>query len=215
MIEVNRWEVYRYLGYGAENADEETKRTVEECIAELGVIAKPRYEMREYPLILGEHGAVDGTCFQTVSYDLSKNLAGCGRILVMAATLGTETDRRLFRYEKLSISRAVVLQAAAAAMLEAYCDSLCGEWKREFEAEGYFLRPRFSPGYGDFSLSCQAGLLEALEAGKRIGITLTDRMLMAPSKSVTAVIGVGREPLGCVVSGCMACGKTDCEYRRQ
>lgn len=38
--------------------------------------------------------------------------------------------------------------------------------------------PRFSPGYGDFPLECQGMLLEALEAGKRIGIKLTDSLLM-------------------------------------
>ncbi len=44
----------------------------------------------------------------------------------------------------------VTLQACAAAMLEEYLD----EWQTALEAdmkkEGYYIRPRFSPGYGDF-----------------------------------------------------------------
>ena len=59
--------------------------------------------------------------------------------------------------------------------------------------------PRFSPGYGDFPLECQGMLLEALEAGKRIGIKLTDSLLMMPSKSVSAVMGASRKPYRCDV----------------
>ena len=80
--------------------------------------------------------------------------------------------------------------------------------------KGLYLRPRFSPGYGDFSLSCQRAVLDALDAGKHLGIKLTDSFLMMPSKSVTAVIGVSQKPHRCDVKGCEACGKTDCLYRR-
>ena len=59
-------------------------------------------------------------------------------------------------------------------MIEEYCDQVCTVIKSEYEAKGRYLRPRFSPGYGDFPLECQGMLLEALEAGKRIGIKLTD-----------------------------------------
>lgn len=77
-----------------------------------------------------------------------------------------------------------------------------------------YLRPRFSPGYGDFPLDCQQRLLDSLEAGKRIGIKLTDSLLMMPSKSVTAVMGVSKKPYRCDVKGCESCGKRDCLYRR-
>ena len=66
------------------------------------------------------------------------------------------------------------MQAAAAAMVEAYCNELNAMWKKEYLEKGLYLRPRFSPGYGDFPLSAQKQILDGLEAGKRIGITLTD-----------------------------------------
>ena len=107
----------------------------------------------------------------------------------MAGTVGSEVDRLLARYGKLSVAKAVVMQAAAAAMVEAYCNELNAMWKKEYLEKGLYLRPRFSPGYGDFPLSAQKQILDGLEAGKRIGITLTEGFLMLPSKSVTAVIG--------------------------
>ena len=64
------------------------------------------------------------------------------------------------------------------------------ELEEEVRGEGYYVRPRFSPGYGDFSLEVQSAFLEMTDATKLIGITLTDGGIMVPEKSVTAVIGL-------------------------
>ena len=53
-----------------------------------------------------------------------------------------------------------------------------------------------------------------LDAPKRIGLSVTDGNMLTPTKSVTAVIGVGRTQLSCHVKGCESCGKRDCAYRR-
>lgn len=213
-MEINRKEIFRYLGYGGHRADETVARLTEECLRELEQTADCRSLMREYPLITEEDGTIDGGCFHTKSKHLLKNLGGCGRILVMAATLGSGVDRLLNRYGKLEVTKAVILQAAAAAMIEAYCNELFAGWRSEYKKKGLYLRPRFSPGYGDFSLSCQKELLDGLEAGKRIGITLTEGGLMLPTKTVTAVIGVSHREEPCSPEGCEVCEKKDCPYRR-
>lgn len=213
--EISRKEIFRYLGYGGHEPDAQTERLADECVEELERVADIRILKREFPLTIREDGIIDGGCFVTDSKNLLKNLGGCGRVLVMAVTLGPEVDRRLARYGKLSMAKAVVMQAAAASMIEACCNQICLAWREEYEKQGSFLRPRFSPGYGDFPLTCQQGILDGLEAGKRIGITLTDGGLMMPSKSVTAVIGISRIPGTCEVEGCEACGKKDCIYRRE
>ena len=65
------------------------------------------------------------------------------------------------------------------------------EIRREL-AEGETLVPRYSPGFGDFPLSAQREILSVLDAARAIGVSLTDTLLMVPSKSVSAVIGVKR-----------------------
>ena len=112
------------------------------------------------------------------------------------------------------MSKAVVMQAAAVAMLEDYCDEVNRQLKLRYEQDGKYLRPRFSPGYGDFSLECQREIAAALELSKRIGITLTDSLLMVPTKSVTAVIGIGSRQGNCTIAGCEACERDTCAYRR-
>ena len=213
---VNRREVLRYLGYkGQEAPSEPVAAEIEKCLGLLGEKAEPRYRVRSLLLELGPEHEICFGGIHTSSRQLFKNLAGCSEILVFAATLGLGADYLIQRYNRLQMSRAVILQAAAAAMIEEYCDQVCKELKAEYEAKGRYLRPRFSPGYGDFSLECQPFLLECLDAGKQLGIRLTAGCLMMPSKSVTAVMGLGEMPCRCEVKGCEACEKKDCAYRRQ
>ncbi|MCI1721271.1 MAG: Vitamin B12 dependent methionine synthase activation subunit [Lachnospiraceae bacterium] len=212
-MEVSRKEIYRYLGCRGNVPDEATVRLTESCIAELEKEITPLSLYREYPL------SVDGEdigcpVLHTSSASLGKNLKDCTRILLFAATLGSAPDRLIQKYSRLQVSRAVTIQAASAAMIEAWCNEECTRLKTIYEKQGLYLRPRFSPGYGDFSLECQPMILGPLEAGKRIGITLTDSLLMMPSKSVSAVMGAGTAPLGCVPEGCEICTKKNCAYRR-
>lgn len=213
-MEINRREVYRYLGYKGNKPDEATVKLVEESICELAKAASPKFFHRSFPLHIGPDDQIDFTYFKAKSKNLARNLTDCSQIILFAATLGAGVDLLVKRYHTVQMSKAVVLQAAAAAMIESYCDEK-NEWlKQEYGKEGYYLRPRFSPGYGDFSLEHQRDLVAVLEAGKRVGITLTDSCLMVPTKSVTAVIGASKKEHQCELKGCEACKKTDCLYRR-
>ena len=53
---------------------------------------------------------------------------------------------------------------------------------------GYECKPRFSPGFGDFPLETQRGIIPLLSTEKRIGVILSESCIMSPRKSVTAVI---------------------------
>ena len=118
------------------------------------------------------------------------------------------------RYSYTDMARVVVLQACAAAMLEEYLDERQMEISKEMEKEGLYLRPRFSPGYGDFSILHQKDILAMTDAAKKIGLTMTDSSMLTPVKSVTALIGLSRKQENCHIKGCEACEKRDCKYRR-
>lgn len=209
----NDQELLRYLGHHGQEIPENVEALIEECKRELERAAVPRAIWHEYPLHIRDH-ELDMTCLKTASGSLERNLKDCELVLVFAATLGGQVDMLLQRYSRLRVSKAVVMQAAAVAMLETYCDEQNGILKEQYRQQGWYLRPRFSPGYGDFPLECQREIFAALELNKRIGIMLTDSLLMTPSKSVTAVIGGSRLPRDCRLQGCEACGKRDCLYRR-
>ncbi|MCD7908599.1 MAG: Vitamin B12 dependent methionine synthase activation subunit, partial [Clostridium sp.] len=162
---VDRREVLRYMGCKGQQS-QAVMELVEDCLAQLGNACEPRHLTAAFPLALSGDGEIDGGCFHTRSKNLARNLADCHSIIVFAATLGTGADHLIHKYSRLEMSRAVVMQAAAAAMIEEYCDQVCSTLKAEYEARGEYLRPRFSPGYGDFPLECQPARLGAREAGK-------------------------------------------------
>ena len=78
-------------------------------------------------------------------------------------------------------------QAVLAAMVEEVCDTL----EVQIQAAHHCtLRRRYSPGYYDLKLESQKDFFKLIDITKRIGVTLSDSLLMIPSKSVTAFIGV-------------------------
>ena len=115
--DVDRREVLRYLGYRGQEADGAVAAMVEQSMAELWEAATPRHLYREYPLSLGEDYRIDGGCFNARSRNLWGNLKDCDQIIVFAATLGCGADHLIQKYSRLQMSRAVVMQAAAAAMI--------------------------------------------------------------------------------------------------
>lgn len=208
---VSRPEIWRYLGYKNEKPEEEICALVEDCLQQLkGVISPRQISCRVDCRIEGNTIQLD--TLQTTSQSLAEHLAGCREAFLFAATLGTGVDQLLRRYSQIRVSRATILQAASAAMIETWCDQC--QKQLEEQLDGLYLRPRFSPGYGDLSLDFQKPLLRYLEAGKRIGLGLTDSMLMTPSKSVSAVIGITSDKKSCTVHRCAACGKLDCPFRK-
>ncbi len=78
MAEVNRREIYRYLGIkGQQEPDLQTKALVEDCLEELERSVNCRSFYRRYPLTLLPDSELDFTCFKVKSRALSRNLKDC------------------------------------------------------------------------------------------------------------------------------------------
>jgi len=200
---VDRTEIARYLGYGSAVPDGEVAARISFCLHALAA-STPRHVFRTMPR----------SSLVIRSADLDQHLEGCDRLCLFAATLGTQTDTLLRRWTAADMSLAVVGQACAAAMLEGYADDCMAELGAALP-RGQYLRPRFSPGYGDFSLSYQRALLDLLDAGRRIGLSLTEGGMLVPVKSITAVIGITHDRASCHIHKCSDCSKTDCPFRKE
>lgn len=176
--EFNKKEISRYAG----NLQDEA--LLNECLFE--VSDKLTYKVCYRKFSISKQGAaLDLSFAQTTSAALAKSLEGCDEILLFAATIGIEIDRLIIKYGMLSPVKALIFQAIGAERIENLCNRFCKEMSKEES-----LKPRFSPGYGDLPLSLQNDIFAALDCGKNIGLTLNDSMLMSPTKSVTAIVGI-------------------------
>lgn len=219
---VNKREIYRYLGYRGQLPDDNICHMVDEVLEELIMVINPRNIYRYYKCEVNDNYVrlwkpdrpLEGKCdIEFISANLAANIKGCKMVVVFAATLGVEADKLLYKYEIINMAKASVVQACGAACIEAYCNILSDEIR--INSDGLYLRPRFSPGYGDLSLEAQKIIFDNLECPKRLGLTLTDSLLMYPTKSVTAIIGLTKDENGCHINGCTKCGKKDCEFRNE
>lgn len=207
-------EAVRYLGFGRNEADERTLELIQQSFKDLEQEAGPKSICQIFDLNHTEDGRLVIGQMEIQSKSLSRNLKGCRQVVLFGATLGAGVDRLMRRISLTDMARAVVLQSCAAAMLEEYCDECQKKIAAELEEEYLYLRPRFSPGYGDFDICYQEPIVRMLNCAKTIGLTLTDSFMMTPTKSVTAVIGISTQKERCPISGCEVCTKKDCEYRR-
>ena len=185
--EVDRCEVLRYMGCKESNSE------IEALIDRAIEVGKDAFCGKvcfcELPLSISD-GQIQFGTVKTESRNLLKNLDGCEGVILFGATVGIEIDRLIMRYGKVSPSLAVCLQALGAERIEALCDLFCADTARRQGLQGKRLRPRFSPGYGDLPLEAQKEIFAMLGCARRIGLTLNDSLIMSPTKSVTAIIGI-------------------------
>ena len=207
---VHTEEILRYAG--ARDATPQLIKLLEQTLSEsLGQLT---YKVcwQRLPVVHTAEG-LDLTFTKTNSAKLCGHLEGCSHIILFGATVGINLDRLIARYGKTAPAKALLLQAIGAERIESLCNVFSQKIKQESAAEGLQTTSRFSPGYGDLPLELQRDIFRTLNCSNKIGLTLNDSLIMSPSKSVTAIIGIG----SCCrnsVTGCRDCTKTDCIHRR-
>ncbi len=200
-------ETLHYLGYTGQRLSEEENRRIDAAISEVCEAACPGTVHRVFPISRDEKRISIPADLDLNYSDLISLLSDSDEVLVLAATLGLELDRRLRYYARTDASRLVIMDAAASALVERVCDDL----QKALPFEKYTFR--FSPGYGDVPLLLQKQIVRVLETQKRIGLTLTRSLLMVPQKSITGIVGIGGASKK---KSCEGCALFDtCEFRKR
>ena len=205
-------EALRYLG--VPHPTEEMRRDAERLADELSAAVRPRYVYRVFGL---EH-CPDCVRLQGANVDLTGSsartmLAGCGQAALLACTLGARFDAKLLALQARDMAKAVIYDALGSAFVEAGCDGAEQDISARFP--DLYLTDRFSPGYGDLPLALQPRLCAALDAERRLGLTVSQSLLMNPVKSVTAVVGLSDVPQPARIRGCACCNlRETCTIRK-
>ena len=214
-VEIPVKEVKRYWGYYGPIEHPEADSFISEAIAALSKGSDPHHICKTFDVKV-EGNSVHIADRTIESAALARNLTGCSKAVLFAATIGPACDRLVKRASLKSYTLMSCYQAAGAAAIEAYCDELNDKICAEAKAEGLYPRPRFSPGYGDLAIENQKIWFDLLNITKNTGITLTDSYLMVPTKSVTAMIGLSPVNTPCIKQGCENCSMSStCEYSRE
>lgn len=213
-MELDIREPLRYLGVRGE-PDPALRSELSAVADRLTRAVTPRYIYRVFHVVWKKKGpALDGTGLTLTGEMARTMLADCAQAAVLACTLGAGFETMLRAEQARSMARAAMLDACGSAWVEAGCDRAEEEIAARFP--GLCLTDRFSPGYGDLPLGLQRDICAVLDAQRRLGVQVGDSLLMNPTKSVTAIIGLSERPQPARIRGCGFCNlRESCQYRKE
>lgn len=214
---VQKENILELLGYGRNVNDLHVHEVVDLCLEQSKSMLNPHggFVIAKKDQVIVPEGKlyVSGNVF-----NIDKIIAGQIRkaefIALFACTIGTEVEQ----YAKKSMEK--------GDLLEGYIYDLIGSEAAEETAgvihdsiqdfvykSGYKITNRYSPGYCNWSVSEQFKLFEFF-GEKKFGIQLTDSALMNPIKSVSGIVGVGKE-VKYKPYTCNLCADEKCIYRNR
>ena len=209
---LDRAEALRYLAIARPDAG--SLEAIEPVAAALEQALTPRFTFAAFPVRHTPEGeALEGSGLVLPGEMAKTMLRDCTDAVLLLCTLGAGFEARLRAASARDMAQAAMLDACGSAYVEAGC----------FDAEkaiaarfpGKYLTDRFSPGYGDLPLKLQPKLCAALDSQRRLGVTVTESLLMVPMKTVSAVIGLADTPQPARVRGCQFCARREtCNFRK-
>lgn len=216
--EIDKKETKRYAGLRNSDFDE---GKIEEACELARLIIKPTgiWEIYDYDSKTQTVATIPP--FKLHGNAIRNHLNGCSKVILLAATVGIDIENEitsLFKEGKYSLS--LMLDAAATTAVEQNADLMEKAINNHVRKQGYNMKWRFSPGYGDWPIEQQKEMLH-LSKGDEIGISLTESLMLEPRKSITAIIGLYIMEESCTCSSinsdehdCSQCDKLDCLARR-
>ena len=214
LTEIPLREVLHFLGWRGTPVDAPLLEQIRSQCALVMREAQPRLVMRRFALMPG--GALAGSTLTLRGGDVRAMLSTCREAVLLAATLGAQSERLLLRTQAQDAAMALILDAAMSAAIEAVLDGQEETLRAELSAQGLYLTDRFSPGYGDMPIAQTREICEVLSAQRAIGLTVSAGGVMIPRKSVTAIMGVSDVPVARRPTGCAGCAAREtCALRRR
>ena len=217
LLSIDATEARRYAGL-QKAVDFDEEKILEAC-EDTRLLAKPKgvWEIYDYDCETQTINA-NPTC-KLQGKKIGQHLAGCEKVIALSATVGEDIEEDITRrFSSGEYSSAVLMDAAATAAVEQLADGMEKAISPKMAAQGFLLKWRFSPGYGDWPLEQQPELIRLAKA-EQIGVSLTTSMMLTPRKSITAIIGLYRKQENStaehIPKGCAACTQKNCPSRRK
>jgi hypothetical protein len=149
---------------------------------------------------------------------VARFMVGSEFVIIMGCTIGTKFDQHLDELQKQGKYTEATLVDTLGSFTVSQCSDQIetGIMKTHF-GDGYNKTPHCEPGSTDWHIKEQKIIFSILD-GQRLGIRLSDSMMMYPSKSVTSMFGIGKGKVG-ILDGeeikCQYCANRDkCTHGR-
>jgi len=214
-IEINKDEVIRLLGYENNDRDEMVNRTLNKLVDAAYHLISPKacfvvLERQNYD-VKGEL-KINQTIFN-IGNIINSQIMNSENIALFICTAGNGIEKcakELMKNNEMLDS--YIMDLIGSEVAETIADSVHLAIKEEAERYGLKITNRFSPGYCNWNVIEQFKLFSFF-IENNCNIKLTQSALMDPIKSVSGMVGIGKE-VAFKKYKCSACDDEKCIYRR-
>ena len=186
----------RYMKVPPDSQPEEFIELVKNTFEKLETFINPRCVFGRFFIKKFPDGVIEIEGAKIFSKDITRLTSRSDECYLLAATLGYEVDRQILIAGQKNMLDGLALDACASVRIDEFIDEFTEKEIKPTLNDKEFLTSRFSPGYGDLKMNFTEDIIAILNATKRIGLSVTNSLMMTPVKSVTAIIGLYNEKLG-------------------
>jgi len=220
-LNIDREEVLRYQGYSRKKVKEPNQnilRITEEEINRGYNFFKPQ---GIYSLIKIKGSALEGRInlesglIFRFAKSIIKQLKGASHLLVGVVTIGDLLEKKVSDlFSQGEYPRALTLDVIGTVAVEDFSRKVRKLARQEVIEQGFKTSRHFSPGYSGWEVSQQEIVFKSIPSDN-IGVRLSKGFMMLPQKSLSWVIGAGKE---IIVSSeeedkCKDCQSKYCNYK--
>jgi len=153
---------------------------------------------------------IEGIEFNTGS-KINSCLKESSGIVLFICTLGAEFETGMKSFNSDTVET-FFADAIGSLKCESLADMLHDKIAAELKKSGLLTTNRYSPGYCNWNVSEQQKLFSFF-GDTKTGISLNESSLMMPTKSISGIIGTGKNVRQMPYT-CDICADIDCFYRK-
>jgi hypothetical protein len=207
--------IERVLGYKTGEAEPEINEMIQDVIRELSEICDIRGEFKIFNNITFDKNIhildIEGNAF-SIDKVVFNQLKKSDSVAIFLCTAGEAPGLKSQKAMKDGdMLKGYLYDLAGSEIAEAAAETVQAELADYVSLNGLLITNRYSPGYCGWDVAEQHKLFR-LMPDNHCGITLSESALMKPVKSVSGIIGIGknvkRNPYTCSI-----CTMKDCTYR--
>ncbi|MGD2253846.1 MAG: hypothetical protein PVF70_13105, partial [Anaerolineales bacterium] len=144
---------------------------------------------------------------------IGQHLPSVSEVVAVLCTIGSQLEAHAVEVMAIDASRGLALDGVGSAAVEALAHAVCSQVEQQSKAAGMQTTIPLSPGMTGWPVAQGQAQIFALWQAEAVDIQLTSASMMIPRKSLSMLIGVGKDVIR-KGTACDYCGmRQTCHYR--
>lgn len=145
---------------------------------------------------------------------LNREIPQATELVVILMTLGPELEDRAIKLTHTSTTEGYILDSVGGAALRYISNTVCSYFEELFASRGLKISHPYDPGMEGWPVETGQPEIFSVLNGEEAGVRLNEHFMMIPKKSMTMVMGAGKD-IATTRRSCDTCpSRNTCIYRR-